>query len=349
MADKMRIGLIGSGSQGRYLSEAASLSGEAELVACADPNPEATQATVELCGYQGAYSSAEEMLEKADIDAVIVATIHDQLQPMTMAAIKAGKHVLAEKPMALNAADGQALVDAAKEAGVNLMVGYTLRYAPARIRMRELLDQEAVGDMCHIIAGQLIGNMGGWLGEQGHGGGPLFYVGTHVIDNVLWVANRPAERVYAEVNWKDGCDVEADAMLTIRFEGGLVAHVTTSQRMGGRYGWLDVVGSAGRIRAEWESHQLYVESQKIEAYRQPTVVEMPATFGHPAYLPNAVSRISGYKYTRDWGAEIMEFITSIREGRQPAVPGEDGVHVLQICDAVFESAKTGKPVEITTW
>ena len=346
MTDKMRIGLIGCGSQGRYLSEAAGLSGEAELVACADPKEEAAQATAELCGYRETYADAHEMLATADMDAVIVATIHDQLQPMALAAVQAGKHVLVEKPMALNAADGQALVDAAKHAGVNLMVGYTLRYAPARIKMKDLLDQGAVGDMAHIIAGQIIGSMGGWLGDKAHGGGPVFYVGTHVIDQVMWVADRPAERVYAEVNWKEQGGVEADAMLTIRFERGLVAHVSTSQRMGGRYGWLDVIGSAGRIRAEWESHQLYVESRQLAPYAHPTLIELPAMAGHPPYLPSATARISGFRYVRDWGAEIMEFITSIREGRSPAVPGEHGVRVLQICDAVFESARTGTPVDL---
>ena len=346
MGEKMRLGLIGCGSQGRYLSEAATLAGEAELIACADPKPEAVQAAIDLCGYSSGYDDAGEMLARAGVDAVIVATIHDQLQPMAMAAVEAGKHVLVEKPMALNAEDGQGLVDAAREAEVKLMVGYTTRYAPARLRMKQLLDQGAVGEVAHVTAGQIIGNMGGWLSERSHGGGPVFYIGTHIIDQVLWVVDRPVQRVFAEVNWKEGTDVEADATLTIRFDGGVVAMVCTSQRMGGRFGWIDVVGTEGRLRSEWESHRLYVESRVVGEYSHPTVIDVPVGFAQPACLRNAVSRLSGYKYIRDWGAEVMEFITAIREDREPAIPGEDGVRCLEVCDAVFESGRTGRPVDL---
>jgi xylulokinase len=121
----------GPGVTGRVSEEAAAATGQAELVACADPKPEAASNAVKFTGYQEAYDSAEELLEKAEVEAVIVATIHDQLQPMAMAAIQAGKHVLVEKPMARNAADGQALVDAAKKAKRNLMVGYSLRFSPS--------------------------------------------------------------------------------------------------------------------------------------------------------------------------------------------------------------------------
>ncbi len=346
MSDKMKIGLIGCGSQGRYLSEAAAATGQAELLACADLKPEAASNAVKLTGYQEAYDSAEELLDKADVDAVIVATIHDQLQPMAMAAIQAGKHVLVEKPMALNAADGQALVDAAKKAKRNLMVGYSLRFQAERIRVKQLLDQGAVGDMAHVIAGQCIGNMGGWLGQRGHGGGPLLYVGVHCLDFVLWTVGLPVQRVFAEVNMKDGedTDVEADAMFTIRFDGGVVAQVVTSQRMGGRYGWYDAIGSAGRVRTEWESPNIFVESRNLPEYSLPTTIEVPATYGHPPHEREAVSRLNSYKYIRTWAAELSEFITSIREARPPLVSGEDGVRVLQVCDAVFASADSGQTV-----
>ena len=246
MSDRIKIGLIGCGSQGRYLSEAAAVTGQAELSACADVLPEAASRAVKLTGYQEAYDSAEDMLDKADIEAVLVATSHDQLQPLAMAAVEAGKHVLVEKPMALNAADGQTLVDAAKKAKVNLMVGYSLRFQPERIRVKQLLDQGAVGDVAHVLAGQCIGSMGGWLGKRDFGGGPLLYVGVHCLDYVLWTVDRPVQRVFAEVHMKEGedTDVEADAMFTIRFDGGVVAQVVTSQRMGGRYGWYDAIGSS---------------------------------------------------------------------------------------------------------
>ena len=110
--------------------------------------------------------------------------------------------------MALNAAEGQALVEAARAADVLLMVGYTLRFQPERREMRRLLEAGAVGEIVHITGGQLIGRMGGWLGDRARGGGPLFYVGSHALDFILWMAGRPVERVFAEVTWAEDSSVE---------------------------------------------------------------------------------------------------------------------------------------------
>ncbi len=347
MSEKLRLGLIGAGSQGCYLSEAAIITGEAELCACADVNPQATESAMALCGYPRAYSDYREMLSQEVLDAVIVATTHDQLQPVALAAVEAGTPVLVEKPMALTAADGRSLADAAQQAGVVLMPGYSLRFMPERIRMKGLLDDDAVGDVVHVLAGQLMSSIdGGWLGDHARGGGPLYYIGTHVIDQVLWVVGRPAESVFAEVNWPKEANAEADALLTIRFADDIGAQVCCSQRMGGRYGWLDVVGNAGRIRAEWESNCLYVESQNMESFAHPTYIQVPVDACHADHPPEAAARLSGFKYVRAWAAELTEFFTAIREDRGPCVTAEDGVRVLEITDAVFESGRTGRSVDL---
>ena len=327
MADKLRFGLIGCGGQGRYLSEALAMTGQAELTACADPSAEAREKTVALCGYKLVDEDPAQMLAHAPVDAVIVATTHDQLQPCAMAAVEAGKHVLVEK------------------ANRKLMVGYTLRFLPERLHLKKLLDDGAIGDTVHVLAGQMIGAIGGWLGDPATGGGPLLYIGTHVIDQVLWVVDRPAERVYAEVDFTE-TGVDASAQITVRFADGVVAQVCTSQRMGGRYGWLDVIGSAGRLRAEWERPEVYVESQTIDGYRSPTVIRVPEGAYQPAPSSEAQARVSGFRYVRSWAAELSEFIAAINEDRPPAVTGEDGVRVLQISDAVFESARSGRPVAL---
>lgn len=346
MSQPARFGLIGAGSQGRYLSEALAMTGRAELVACADPKPDATALAVQHCGYRTAYEDCATMLSSEDLDAVIVATIHDQLQPAALAAVEAGCHAFVEKPMALCAADGRALVEAARQADRRLMVGYTLRFMPERILLKRLLDEGAIGEVVHIGGGQLIGAMGGWLGERAHGGGPLYYIGAHIIDNVLWVAGRRAERVFAEVDWKPEGDVEAGVQLTIRFEGGVTAAVCTSQKLGGRYGWLDVMGTAGRMRAEWESHNLLIQSARIEQYRHLTTIRVPVDANLPPAPPDAVARVSGAAYIRMWMAEFVEFLDAIEQDRDPSVSGEDGLRCLEVIDAVFESARTGAAVQV---
>jgi len=322
--DKLQFGLIGCGSQGQYLCEALAMTGLADLVACCDVKAQAAEGAAARLGFEEAYDDCEQMLLQASLDAVIIATTHDQLQPMALAAVSAGKHALVEKPMALNAADGRELVGAAKDAGVHLMVGYTLRFMPERILMKQLLDEGAVGDIAHVIAGQLIGGLGGWLADPAHGGGPLLYVGTHVLDQVLWVVGSEAEQVFAEVTWAES-GVEAGVSLTIRFEDDVVAQVCTSQKMGGRYGWLDVIGSAGRVRTEWESNELYVESRAMETYRHPTRIEVPMDPYLPPVERGARGSMVAVKYLRMWATELAEFCNSILEERLPAVTGEDAV------------------------
>ena len=346
MAEVLRFGLIGCGGQGRYLSEALRMTGRAAFAACADIKLEAAEKAAERCGYDKAYADYERMLGEVELDAVIVATTHDQLHPAAMAAVAAGKHVFVEKPMALNAADGRELVHAARDADVKLMVGYTLRFMPDRILMKKLLGQGAIGDLSHVMAGQLIGGMGGWLGERARGGGPVFYIGSHIIDNVLWMVDSPVQRVFAEVDWTEEGGVEAGVQLTIVFASGAMAQVCTSQKLGGRYGWIDLMGSGGRMRAEWESHDLFIQSTSIEAYSHPTTIALPSDAYLPPAPPDAEARVSGAKYVKMWMAEFHDFICAIAEDRDPAVTGEDAVRLLEVTDAVWQSAQTGAPVDV---
>jgi len=345
MADTLRFGLIGCGGQGRYLTEALTLTGQAELVACADVKPEAAEQTASQWGYGQAFSDAGEMLATTELDAVIVATVHDQLQPCGMAVVEAGKHLFIEKPMALNAAQGRALVDAASKAGVKVMVGYTLPFLPARLRMKQLLREGAVGTVRDVFAGQMLGKMGGWLAQPEHGGGPLLYIGVHVLYQVLDVVESRATRVTAEVDWAES-GVDEACLFTVRFENGVVAQISTSQRLGGRYGWIDVLGSDGWMRSEWEGHRVVVQSRALPAYRDTTTIQVsPDAAGPKAGLGQQAS-VSGFRYVRSWAAEFEEFIAAIREDRDPCVSGEDGVHVLEITDAVFESGRTGRAVDL---
>ena len=320
---------------------------KADLVACADPNEEATQRAIAQCGYRQGYDSAEEMLDQADLDAVIVATIHDQLQPMALAAVKAGKHVFVEKPMALNAADGRELVAAARQADVRLMVGYTLRFMPERILMKQLLDEGAIGDISHASAGQCIGfSSDHWLNDPKHGGGPLFYIGSHALDNALWMIGREPTCVFADVYWPDETHAEAGADALISFANGLSLHACASFRSGCSYGWLDVIGTEGRMRSEWQSNKLYIESQKIAAYNQPTELAVPLQPYIPALPGPAAASVVTFRYLPMWAAEMHEFTSAITEGREPSVSGADGVRFLEVADAIFASGRSGEPVQV---
>src|SRR5215468_2974209 len=140
----IRIGLIGCGRHGRYLAACLRQVAGAALVGCADLDLSAARQAAADFGVAAAHADASAMLAEARPDAVIVATTHSQLARTCMTAIEAGCQVFVEKPLALNAHEGERVVEAARHAGVQVMVGYCLRYTPVRLAMRDLLLAGAV-------------------------------------------------------------------------------------------------------------------------------------------------------------------------------------------------------------
>ena len=122
--DPVRVGVVGCGFQGLILAAAVMRSDSLRLVAGVDPDEEALRRVAELGASVATYGSITDLLETADVDAVVIATPHDYLAPTALAAIRAGKHVLIEKPMALDEAQAKEVEFAAASAGVTCMVGY---------------------------------------------------------------------------------------------------------------------------------------------------------------------------------------------------------------------------------
>ena len=159
----LRVGIVGCGYQGSILAQTI-LTGDAWcIVACADPDQAASARVAAIAGGAAVYASAEELLQGTDVDAVFVATSHDALYECSLAAIQAGKHVLAEKPIGMDEREAAHLEDAAARPGICFMSGYSFRYIAAWQKVRELLAAGAVGEIHTIIGAIGIGPMSaGW-------------------------------------------------------------------------------------------------------------------------------------------------------------------------------------------
>jgi predicted dehydrogenase len=320
--------LIGCGQHGRLLLDALAAVPGVELVACADPRPEALAA---VPGAQVArFPDYHDLLARVELDAVIVATTHAALAPAALAALAAGRHVFCEKPLARSAAEARPVVAAAERAGRSLMVGYVLRYDPLRRRLKALLDAGAVGKIAYVLAGKGGRPHTGWLARRAEGGGQLLWVGSHLVDQVNWLLGRPAERVYAEVEWRADGGTDETSVFTVRYAGGILAHFDCSQATQGSYDFVEVAGSHGRVRADWRPiYRLTVQSDALLEYRDPTTV-----------APLQEDLLG--KYT----AELAEFVASVRERRPPAIGGADALRALEVLDAVVASAERGAPVTL---
>jgi predicted dehydrogenase len=144
--EPLRIGLAGCGVHGTNLAQAVVRASELRLVGCADPDGSAAERAARLAPGAHTCASIESLLEACEADAVVIATPHDVLAPAALSAIRAGKHVLIEKPMALNDKQARDVEAAAIDADVNCMVGYSLRFSTGHY-VRDLIAAGAVGDI----------------------------------------------------------------------------------------------------------------------------------------------------------------------------------------------------------
>ena len=300
------------------------------LVAAADPDP--ARAGPDH-GYwrrtSPVHDSEQKLLASAEVDAIMIATPHDLLAPLALAAIRAGKHVLVEKPVGLDEAEAREVEFAAASAGVTCMAGYTFRYAMAR-RMRELLDSGAVGDIVAITGSICAPPMvDGWTATPAAGGGPLLYLGCHLVDLVLWFAGAEPTAVSATVSVRPDTGCDDTSAIRLEFGAGPVSQLLVTQSAPGFSYDLTVIGSAGRLMLrgqDFTDYTIEVRSTALAEYAEPAELR-PDEGGNPvetAVVP-----------------EIAEFAAAVEAGRAPAVTGSDARRVLRVLDAVRESGRRG--------
>ena len=330
----LRVGIVGCGYQGGILARTI-IEGDAwRIVACADPDQAAAARVAAIAGGAAVYATAEELLRGTDVDAVFVATSHDALYECSLAAIQAGKHVLAEKPVGMDEKEAAQLEEAVARSTVCFMSGYSFRHIAAWQKVRELLHTGAVGEI-HTINGAIgVGPMSsGWRASPETGGGPMLYVGSHLVDQILWYLGDDPVEVSADIRYR--ADTRADETTTfqIQFAQGAVAQGMVTQAASGFFHNLDIYGRQGRIslRGVGFTYGVDVVSSALPAYSQPTSIQLPQLEDLRILMLQP---------------QLAEFAQAIRERRQPAITVSDGRRVLKVLDTVIKSGRIGGPVRI---
>ena len=332
--ETMRIGVVGCGRQGTALAKAVLSLDTLSLVACADPDLEAAGRVAALGGTVSRHSRLEDLLATADVDAVLIATPHDQLAPTALSAIRAGKHLLIEKPMALDQAQAREIEFAAASAGVTCMVGYSFRFGMAR-EVHELLADGVIGELHAISA--VIGTPPldeGWIAQPSAGGGPLLFVGSHVVDLVLWLVGQEPVRVSATVRQRDDLDTDDTSSILLDFGSGRLAQLLVTQSAHRFCYDLRLIGGSGSITLRGTGlaqFEIEVHSAVHPAYQEPTTIRS-------GLRNDAISTM--------FVPELVEFTESVRAGRVPAVSASDGRRVLRVLDAAQESSRAQRPVTL---
>jgi predicted dehydrogenase len=328
------VGIVGCGYQGGIMAQTIARGNALQVIACADPDQTAAMRVAKITDNATVFASVEEMLARAEIDAIIVATPHHVLGGCSLAAIRAGKHVLVEKPLGVNEQEAAQLEEAVARAKIIFMAGYSFRYIAGLQKVRELLQAGAVGEIQNITGSIGVGPMSnGWKASLATGGGPMLYVGSHLVDEILWYLGDTPVEVYANIRYR--ADTQADETTTfqIKFARGATAQGMVTQTATSFFNNLDIFGNKGQISLRGISfaYEAQVASDVLPSYAQPTIIHIPQIedLRILMHLP-----------------QLEEFAQAIREQREPPCTLSQGRRVLKVLDAFHESDRTRQPVRI---
>ena len=237
--------------------------------------------------------------------------------------------------MAMNEQEAKEIEFAAASAGVSCMAGYSFRFSMMR-SVHEVLGEGAVGDIQAITGAIGHGPMMGWLASPETGGGPLLYVGCHLIDALLWFMQAEPASITAQVNRRADTGADELSAIQIAFNGGQVAQFFVTQAAAAFFYELHVYGRSGSIALRGRNflqYEVEVQSNTVARYREPTIIR-------PFVRRDNISMMLI--------PELEEFGSSVVEGRLPAITASDGRRVLRVLDAVIDSARRGERVALST-
>jgi phthalate 4,5-cis-dihydrodiol dehydrogenase len=329
---KLRIGLVGCGWHGGALAQAITRTPALALVACADPDAAAASRAAAIVPDVSTHASVEALLAESEVDAVVIATPHHLLAPVALAAMRFGKHVLAEKPIALNEREAAELAAEAARSGVTYMAGYSFRFSMGRY-LHDLVASGAVGAIRSITGAIGMGPLNdGWIAYPETGGGPLLYVGCHLIDLALWLLGDDPVEVFAQVQRRADTGADETTTLLVRFANGALAQFLVTQAASTFFYELGVHGSAGMIALRGRNFlqfEVEVSSTVLPAYTEPAVIR-------PGVRRDNIAMMLV--------PELEAFATAVSAQHQPAITVAAGQQVLRILDAVTESGRLGRPI-----
>lgn len=355
----LKVGIIGCGgiANGKHMPSIKK-AGYAEMTAFCDLILERAEKAAKEYGTKDAkvFTDYHELL-KEDLDAVYVCTPNRSHSFITVDALKADKHVMCEKPMAINYQEAKKMVDAAKETGKILTIGYQNRYRADSQYLKQECLEGALGDIYFARAKatrrRAVPTWGVFLNEEEQGGGPLIDIGTHALDLTLWMMDNYKPRyvvgtTYHKLNdqtdtgntfgpWDpEKFTVEDSAFGFIVMENGATIVLESSWALN----TLDV------REAQTELSGTKAGADMVDGLRINGVKHDKQYVLKPALEAGGVSFYSGGKVEPQVCEQIVFSRAILGEGELTVLP-EQAAMVTRILDAVYESAKTGKPVYFT--
>jgi len=321
------VAIIGCGLIGQKRAKKLN---QARLVACADVVREKAETLAKQ--YAGCTFSQDwrEIINRADIDIVIVATLHAALAEIAVAAVNAGKHVLIEKPAAKTVAELQPIIAAAKKNNVLVRVGFNHRYHRAFRQARELVDTHAIGEMMFVRAryghGGRLGYDQEWRAKpELSGGGELLDQGVHLIDLARWFLGEFSEVQGHAHTYFWNMPVDDNSFLLLKTAKKQVAFLHASCTEWKNLFSFEIYGRTGKIDINGLGGSYGVE--RLTFYKMLPEMGPPETYSWEYPMED-----------NSWEVEFAEFLQDIQQNRQPAAGLHDAHAVLTIVEEIYRMA-----------
>ena len=355
MARIIKVGIIGCGGigTGKHMPSLAKVP-DCEMVAFCDIIPERAEKSAKKFGTPDAkvYTDYKELLKDPEIEVVHVCTPNRSHSFITVDALHAGKHVMCEKPMAINSAEAQKMLDAAKETGKKLSIGYQSRFRGDAQYMKKEAQDGTFGDIYYAKATALrrraVPTWGVFLNEYEQGGGPLIDIGTHALDLTLWMMdnykpkycvgtayhklNNQTETGNAWGDWNPNeFTVEDSAFGFVVMENGATIVLESSWALNILDTREAVTTVCGTLAGGDMNDGLRING--IRNGRQYVLT--------PDFSTGGVAFNDGNKSEGPAAREEREWIEAIRNNTEPLVKPEQAYIVTKILEGIYESSKSG--------
>lgn len=327
---KIRYGILGFGLFAeRAIAPAIRASSNSELIAIQKRSLSAAEEKAKALGIPLSFDSVEKLAAHEDVDAVYIVSANAFHCPSTIAAARAKKHVLVEKPMALNAAEARKMIAACKQHGVALMVGHMLRLSPLVRRMRDIVQSGMIGDITEARADFVYDGRTShrsWLFDRKlAGGGPVFDIGVHGLDTLRFILDDEVVSTKSDLNPRPTAKkTEGSANIILRFSHGTLASVYCSFLAPLRRTFIELIGTKGVISAFGFTQNNATISLRItmgkDGKEEPAIIEEIG-------VPNL------------YVDQISKFSANIIENTEPFAPGSVGLKNQIVLDAAMQEKK----------
>ncbi len=343
---RVKYAVIGCSGMGAYHMRGIASHPKMELVAICDKDQERLDLRSREFGIEAAYLDYHEMLKNPEVEAVVVCTPDFVHEEMTEAAMKAGKHVMCEKPMALTMEECERMCTFEEKYGTKLMVGQICRYTHAFQLTKKLIDRGEIGELYFVeseYAHDYLHSRGmdDWRANPDHPREPYIGGGCHAVDLLRWIAGDPTE-VTAYSNHKCLTDWPVnDATISIlKFPNNVIGKVFVSIGCKRDYTMRSCFyGTKGTIICDNTSPTLTIYKTDLEKYEQVFAEGGESSKIIPIRLPVNVGNHNTY-------AELEAFTEAILADTAAPTTAHDGAATVAVCLSAVESAKTQTPVKI---